>query len=377
MAKRKVLLLLHTLNLTGAPKIALDAFEQLQDEVELQIITIRGGAWEDRCRRLGPLAILERLPQGNAPWQRARRIAAKAIWARRWQNWQPDVIYINSVAALPLANNLRLPQSPALLHVHELKSITEQFAGDCLELLAHWPQRYLAVSSAVVKSLVENYRVAAQNIALVHEFVPDADFERTAALLSKPSTNGDGRRFVVGGAGYPSWRKGPLLWLQMAVELVKLLGRDVVRFVWVGVTENEEGAVFREMARKLGLDDVIEWVAVTPEPLPQLARCDVFAMTSWEDPCPIVVLEAMMLQKPVVCFAHSGGAPEEVGDAGCAVADFSPLLMAQQLAAWYAEPAKVAAMGQRARRRVQNQFIASVQTPKILAEIDRLITAKP
>jgi hypothetical protein len=42
-------------------------------------------------------------------------------------------------------------------------------------------------------------------------------------------------------------------------------------------------------------------------PFGQLARFDIFAMTSWERPCPLVALENMGLGTPVVCFAAGAG----------------------------------------------------------------------
>jgi glycosyltransferase involved in cell wall biosynthesis len=46
------------------------------------------------------------------------------------------------------------------------------------------------------------------------------------------------------------------------------------------------------------------------------AAIDLFALTSREDPFPLVVLEAAMFAKPTVCFSNAGGIPEFV-DHGC------------------------------------------------------------
>ena len=72
--------------------------------------------------------------------------------------------------------------------------------------------------------------------------------------------------------------------------------------------------------------------------LEYFARFDIFAMTSWEDPCPRVVLENMGLGKPVVCFAGGGGAPEVVGDTGVIVPEFDSRAMAQAIADLAADP---------------------------------------
>ena len=110
----------------------------------------------------------------------------------------------------------------------------------------------------------------------------------------------------------PEYRggEGPTLWLQMVAEVRKLLGPSV-RFVWVGIPEWPgpswlDGLKFRREVQLLGLEGVVELVPSTPKALEHFADFDVFAMTSWEDPCPLVVLENMGLGTPVVCFEGAG-----------------------------------------------------------------------
>ena len=106
----------------------------------------------------------------------------------------------------------------------------------------------------------------------------------------------------------------------------------------------------------MGLDDMVEFIPPTPKPMEHFAGFDIFAMTSWEDPCPLVVLENMGLAKPVVCFAGGGGAPEVVGDTGVIVPEFDPLAMARAIADLAADPPELARLGALARQRVLSQL---------------------
>jgi glycosyltransferase involved in cell wall biosynthesis len=178
----------------------------------------------------------------------------------------------------------------------------------------------------------------------------------------------DDDTLVIGGAGIPDWRKGTTLWLQMAAEVRRLVGPST-RFVWVGVPEWSdhtwyEGAKFRREAHLMGLDDMVEFIPPTPKPMEHFAGFDIFAMTSWEDPCPLVVLENMGLAKPVVCFAGGGGAPEVVGDTGVIIPDFDPQAMARAIADLAADPQQRARLGALARQRVLANFTDRVQVPK-------------
>lgn len=388
MPKTRVLLLLHELSLTGAPKVILDGFDTMLDQVDVQILPLRRGPLTERCRQIGSLIgpskfmnfLAQTDPNDYSPgvsrnlWRFLKTFSRPsiALLERRIASWQPDLIYVNSVAALPALQMVALPKVPVLLHVHELALTIKASSHGCSHLLHQAPARYVAVSEAVRSVLIDDYKIDPGKIKVIHEFVPD-DFggqvEQTAQDVSSEV-------FTVGGAGQNNWRKGTLLWLQMAQELIRLRGPGRTRFVWVGVSDKEDGWEFRESARKLGLEDQVKFVPVTPEPLPHFAEFDVFAMTSMEDPCPIVVLENMMLQKPVACFAGGGGAPEEVGETGIVIDDFSPQAMARAIAELADQPERRAKMGQAARRRVQERFTASVQVPQLLAEINSLVRAE-
>ena len=358
---------MHTLNLSGAPKIALDAMEHLGGQVSVRTLSLAGGPLEAQCRQLGPLNLLND-PKRDRLLPQVSRPLTKRVATARLHRWKPDVIYVNSIASLEIARWMRLPDAPVLLHVHELETAFDYFASDCARFVKGWPQHYIAVSEPVRDLLVSRYAVNTRRISLIHEFVRDEDFETSAPVAQ----TGDGR-FVVGGAGTPNWRKGTSLWLQMAAELRNLVGEDKVRFVWVGVRDDADSIDFRNEARRRKIDGLVEFVAVTPEPFRHFAAFDVFAMTSWEDPCPVVVLENMMLRKPVLCFAGSGGAPEEVGDTGVVVDDFSPAAMARSIAHLMESEERRKDLGERARKRVGQSFVASKQAPKILSVIQSLV----
>jgi len=388
MRKLRVLTVLHELSLTGAPKIGIDACEAMRGEVDTFFLALGDGPLEERCQKIGTLCIIpgyhqylmkqrgivSRTALGRVV-HGAQKIRAKAFFSKlqeRINAWQPDVIYVNSVVSLNLFEIMDLPAVPLLLHVHELDVAIRLGIGDDNPLLTTKPDKYLAVAEPVKRLLIDRFGIEGTRISLVHEFVPDADIQ---SPLPVPVERVD-QRFVVGGAGYPGWRKGTTLWLQMAVELKKIMGENQVRFVWVGVREGYESTFFREEARKFKIDKLIEFVPVTKTPLPYYAGFDVFAMTSLEDPCPLVVLENMMLEKPVFCFAGSGGTPEEIGSTGIVIEDFDPRAMASSIADIASQPERRRVLGIAARERVATHFTASEQVPKIWKELQTLAARK-
>jgi glycosyltransferase involved in cell wall biosynthesis len=99
------------------------------------------------------------------------------------------------------------------------------------------------------------------------------------------------------------------------------------------------------MVRKLKLEDVVELVPETDRPFDHFARFDMFAMSSWEESASLVVLEAMAMRIPVICFGPTGGPSEEVGTAGVVIPEVSPRLLADAIVDLAESPQKRRALG--------------------------------
>ena len=365
MNKTKILLLVHELSLTGAPRSILEIFEEM-GEVEVRTISLDSGPFIDRYKKLGKLLVLPKLPLWGSLWNRILRQIKLGFWrmASSWilLGWEPDLIYVNSVAALPVAKLIKLPRVPALLHVRELETEIEKHVGNDLKLLQIWPDKIVAVSEFVKKVLIEKFKVEPQKIEVVKSFIPE---QRLEALKNVEAITLQTKPFTVGGAGTISWRKGYVLWLLMAVELKNILGPGKVRFSWVGINNSIMSREFRWRAHKLGLENDVDFVRFTSDPFAIFNQFDVFASTSWEEPSGNAVLENMVLKKPVVCFEGSGGTPEFVGDTGVIVKDFSPKAMADEIAILARSNGRIKELGRRAQKRIFDNFTSTAGFPKL------------
>ncbi len=365
MTKLRVLLILHELSLSGAPKVALELFAEFAASVEVHIFSILDGPLREQASMLGMVTNIQDLQKSQTLSERIARKTKRARLETLLRHWKPDVIYVNSVAALPALPLMDYTSAPVLLHVHEMEAVIRFLTGGEPSLLRERPTGYVVVSEAVKRALTGAFAIDAAKITVIHASISPPKQQTISMAIPKA----DNAPFVVGGAGTPEMRKGITLWLQMASELMSKVGADKVRFQWVGVRDNLDGQLFRVMAQKMGLEASVEFIPLTPEPLAYFAGFDLLAMTSWEDPCPLVVLEAMLLEKPVAYFMGSGGAVEETGDTGLAISDFSPGAMADAIADLMQSPERRADMGKRARARVLENFVTSVQAPKIEQQI--------
>lgn len=383
MKASRIVVLLHELSRSGAPRLTLDILEGLTPGPSIRVISREGGPLVDAARRLGPTVVLrptglERMLPRPLATERVAQVlvgGGSRIRALRQsaalRTWKPDLVYVSSVAALPLVPLLHLRGVPVVLQVHELGSALAWFERLFPGLIGSIPDRYAAVSEAVAHDLIDHLGVPADEVRVISPYVVPP----VPSVRQMPDR--DGRTpVVVGGAGNPGWTKGVDLWLLAARETVDRLGEDRVRFVWVGVRDNQAGLRFRTMVSKLALDGVVELVSETPDVYEQFARFDIFSMASWEDSFAMVVLETMAMGVPVICFAPTGGPAEAVGGAGVVIPAISPHLMADAIVDLVEAPLRRQAMGTACAARVREKFSRAVSISSLADLFDSAVAAR-
>ncbi|MDE0838667.1 MAG: glycosyltransferase family 4 protein, partial [Kiritimatiellae bacterium] len=265
---------------------------------------------------------------------------------------------------------------PILCHVHELESVIEKYGS---ANIAHHKQHcthFIADSRATQRNLVNRHQIPVAQLDLAYEFIAVDDvLEQVGGALEIGFDTEDS--FVVGGCGYSYQRKGKDLFAALAKTVI---GRDPQRrycFVWVGgESDGEEADRFRADIERLGLSEQLTFIPQVQNTYPYFSRFDVFALTSREEPLGMVMLEAACFECPVLCFDASGGAPEFVGDdAGFVAPNLSVEAMADHVIALAQDEAMRKTLGARAKVKVQERHDISVVPPKILAVIEKVVSA--
>ena len=108
-------------------------------------------------------------------------------------------------------------------------------------------------------------------------------------------------------------------------------------------------------------------------------QTDCLICASRDDPMPIVVTEAMLLSKAVICSEHSGSAPLlEAADAGLIYHNNDPAELARCIAYVHASRGpELAAMGQRARAVYERFFTPAVFEQSVHNILERLAASGP
>jgi len=307
---------------------------------------------------------------------------------RKVSRLHPSLVYSNTITNTRELAALAALDIPTLCHVHEMEYWIRHELG--LEnAIATVPliQRFISVGAAVSDFLVTGVGVQPDLIDTVYEFpAVSAHFPENTGSLRKATRSEltiDDDTFLVGACGTVDWRKGADLFLAVAREISRRSPTRRFRFVWVGGPTNGKfyDQLQHDMARS-NLSELVSFVGPCSSAEKYYVAMDAFLLTSREDPCPLVMLEAASFGLPIVCFDGSGGAAEFIaGDAGIAAPCLDIPEMANALASLERSPELRNRLGSAAVKQVRLRHDANTQCAAIYAAMTRtqplLATAKP
>ncbi len=289
---------------------------------------------------------------------------------------QFDLVYSNTVTNGAVLETLSVLECPVISHVHELGYWITYRSGavNNAQVVQH-SDYYITASQAVSDCLQETLKLPAQKIFVVHAFAltrtgafdASAPRARVRKELGIPAD-----AWVVGGSGTTDWRKSPDLFVQLARTVKLQLADKKVHFVWVGgdAAGPEFGMLWHDIKR-LGLEDRVHFLGHRENPRDYFAAFDLFALTSREDPYPLVVMEAAALGMPVLGFAKSGGCGEFIeNDAGFLVPYLDIGAMASKTIELLSDEHQRRTLGARAREKAAQRHDVSVAAPKIVNVIE-------
>lgn len=93
----------------------------------------------------------------------------------------------------------------------------------------------------------------------------------------------------------------------LACKTAKILKDNGIDFLWRFVGDGAERANIEQLVKDLGITDNIEFVGMQKNPYPYIASCDIYVQPSYEEAMPVVIIEAQILNKPVVSTDTLGG----------------------------------------------------------------------
>jgi glycosyltransferase involved in cell wall biosynthesis len=216
--------------------------------------------------------------------------------------FRPDVALLNSAPSAVVALELG-PTVRVIAYVHEEGEALKVLPDAAVEGLVRRCDRVLCVSESARHDLLA-MGVAPDRLDILPPSVRTGPLDGgpgRSALAAQVGADPD--RPIVVGCGEAGWRKGADLFVQLATEVRRRV-REPVYFIWVGgdLTGTDFERVRSDIDRA-GADHV-NFVGVKPDPVPWFAMADVFALTSHEDPFPLVCLEHAAMGHPIVTYRN-------------------------------------------------------------------------
>lgn len=287
---------------------------------------------------------------------------------------KPDIIYINTVNENEFAQVAVASKCQLITHIHEMDFVvTQRMSDKWMEDLLNKSAVVISPAKAVTRFYENVYRLDRSKIRLLHETVS------LSRLLSRPTDNFRSTLYispetiVVGGSGSVIYRKG----IDTFVDACRIVldsassASKKIHFVWQGgdfrIFENQMFfKALRASIHRLKMETNFHLIPDTSDMGSYFSEIDIFVLPSRSEAFPLVVLEAMLFEKPVVAM-DVGGVREVVdSETGYLVKDRSPEGLAEGILHFINNPDLGKIAGKNGKKRVMENFEAEVQSKKWL-----------
>jgi glycosyltransferase involved in cell wall biosynthesis len=317
----RVLLFAPSLNLEGAPLSQLELTRALaeRDVIEAEVVSFKDGPLREHYRQLGiPVRVCEPvLP--NIPTVKCYDAAVDRI-AALIREKSPGLVYANTLLNFPAIAAAELAGVPSIWNVREgeppdscfgfLSSAVAARAVGCLSL----PYRVIFVAQAAADNwarfnLRNNFAVVRNGIAPRRPIEAADESARNAERCALGIASNE---IMVLNIGTVCERKGQ----RDLIAAIARLPREILAHTKVFCVGDEPGPYSRALRTDIAalpaeLKARVSLLPTTSDVAPFYRAADIFALTSYREAYPRVVLEAMDYGLPIVS-ARSGGVVEQV-----------------------------------------------------------------
>ncbi len=235
-------------------------------------------------------------------------IQLKNIWVWRSiiKNTNPDIIHFNLTRMVEPLIAARMLRKPMVLHCREHQNNNASFFGGLkahsrlMRLCSFW-----IYNSQNTASSLEPFRPNSIRYEVIPNGIPVDKFK-----AQSPYEQASGRRdrySVLMAATLVPWKNH-----HDALKVAKLIHDEIpnVEFVFAGTGSTGYTTLLKEVTRKLGIEEVVDFPGFIQDSVGLFQRADIVMHTSINESFGKIYVEAMAASKPIV--ALRGGAAEEV-----------------------------------------------------------------
>lgn len=380
--KKNILFVGHDANRAGAQILLLRFLKLLKNhpDFEFTVLLKTGGVLVEEYQQVAETIIWDapaRIPTDAEKWK--DKLGIKKIEPDLPINRLPkkkfDLIVSNTISNGDIIPELASLGCPIVTYCHELEMGIRMYTSEQnFANVLKFSTSYIACGASVKENLIKNHKIKEEKIVILPSLLSEeaynfkTDYSKIFQVRKELGAANQ-KTLLIGGMGTIDLRKG----VDMFVQLAKSLDFKDFQFVWIGGSKDQaEYKVFEVEIEKMEMKKFILKESVS-NPLDYMAAFDVFMLLSREDPYPLVMLEAALLERPIIAFDKSGGAKDFVErDCGHLIEYLNVAEIPNKLVKLGDNQTQRATFGQNGRKKVlerHNQDVAFQKFVEILKSV--------
>jgi len=318
---RKILIISHQSNKSGAPRFLLNVFSEINRDPDFELQFVLNQYQESANEFINKFNtkyfILDRFKITRYFKYRFKVYNyLKTLWFQKIvKKFNPDLIYINTVGLNPFSKYVFENNFKYILHVHETgSSLIKNRNAEYMQNLIKKAYLIIGCAKNVSQFIISNYKV--HKVKTIYEAIDINRFNHILPVSFSESNGISKSKQIIGVTGAPQYRKGTDIFIKAAISFNQRNRQNNFFFIWLGGTTKSNNnkfynyclslikeSGFKNILLKNQLDNVENFYRAL----------DLFVIPSREDPFPLSMLEAMYFKVPVI-GSRVSGIPEALAD---------------------------------------------------------------
>ena len=341
--KAKLVFVSHDASRTGAPLFLVNLLQNLKKDFSLQIILLEGGPLIDEFEQCGKVLHLYTISQ-----------VTHQATLESFVTDDSSAVYFNTIVSAGIIDFFSYLDSPKFAYIHEMGCSLELYRESLQKILDSQSHIILA-SKYTHRLMLEKYGVNKSRMTVLRPFLSkrSKQLDLTNKVALREILGLRKNAFLVLGAGTLCERKNPEAFIKLAQQVCSI--NDDIDFIWLG--EGLAMSKLQKLVAKYGLRDRVQFLGYKPNIMEYFSIGDMFFLSSKEDPCPQVCLEAASFNLPIFSFKNTGDISAIFDDGAGVSAVLGDLaVLKSALINLYSNKSLQHAWGEEANRRVFEKF---------------------
>jgi glycosyltransferase involved in cell wall biosynthesis len=369
MSKIKVVQITHDLNIGGLQRVVLDIAKNLdKDRFEVKVISLRDD---------GPLK--QELMDARIPVYSIKREHHKTDYLSFMKVYKllkeltPHVIHTHNTEPFVDGGIAGfLARVPAKVHTDHARDFPDKKRYMFAEwTMSHIVDRVVAVSEHTKQNLVTFEKMSPRKIDVIRNGIEGQKYAVEIDKQAKMKELGIENKYPILGLGVRLVPQKGITYLIQAISKLKPQFPNICALI---AGEGPLQTILEKEAQDLGVTNNIHFIGPRLDMPEILSLLDVYVLPSLWEGLPLVILEAMAAQKPIV-VTDVGGVSEVIqnNDNGILIPSMRPDILTQELKSLLEDENKMKRIASHAKKTFDEKYSVAVMAQQYMDLYTRLL----